>query len=606
MSLILPWLFSFFFSPATSIKLAMVFSTLFFIITFYYVARIYLPSLYSLLFSLVIITPMFDNIVSGMWYNYFSLGCGLLFWRSSWKFLITQSRHLYLLAALSLAGAFYSHPVGVILCAAIFITCLIIILCYHELNKIRLLFIYLTIPCISVLLAFPQLQTILGLDAVSTSIIKEAGIHEYPVTGLVETLRRLFFIRVWGGISPSTFNKALMGVNIFSVLLLSGFGVFALVKNKDSKKLLPITILFAITVILISRAYNYFNINSGVLHSLSNFYDRFQLLSQIYLTLLAGLGIYFLAQRSLETIKNYNFFKPLFFILIASIITIAVRTPHKIFLHQTGQFGTLESSNLVSHVHDLWNWINNNVNTQSERIYFEDTYGKFTWNSALSPESEKTHLLALTSIFTNTRQIGGWCGFSSKFASRYEQGTAFGKSAGDKDFTNDFIAERMRLLNCKYIIAYSDALVNRLTTVPFLYKKAVFGIFHVFEKADMKPAWAYNIKTGASAEMKRYSATHFEIIANGAKGDDIHISMRYHPNYIATTNQAAIPVNNQKSLINITLPRDGKQSIHFNYTFKKQIALYLLFSGILLLSVMTFFLPHFVPLPKGTMPSKGE
>jgi|GEM_PF-2073840 len=594
MSIILPWLFSFLVSAATAVKLAMLFSTLFFIIAFFHVARMYMVDILAFIVSLAILTPMFDNIVSGMWYNYFALGCGLMFWVSCSNFVRKKRTGCFMSAIVFFTLAVYSHPVGVMLCIAVFIGSLVLILASQGADKWRLFTAALFIPCISIFLSFPQLQTILGFDATSTSMIREARVYEYPVTSIVETTRRLFFVRVWGAAEPS----ALMALNILSVLVLCLFGFYSLSSKRDYEKLLPLVFLFMVTALLISRVYNYFEIDSSALQSLSVFYDRFQLLSQIFLLLFAGSGVNFLARLPAEKGKKYIFIQSLAIILLVSLIGIALRTPKKIWIDQSGQLQTLQQSTIRPHANALWKWIDANIQTEEERIYFEDTYGKFTWNDASNPESSKTHLFALTSIYTDARQIGGWCGFTTRFAQRYEQGTAFGKAVGDPGFTDAFIAETMKALNTRYIVANSNALTTRLEKVPFLEKTAVFGIFHIFENKDMQPAWAYNMDTGIPAQMTRHSATRFEIDVEGKKGDDIHVAMAYHPNYIATTGGEKIPVNNMASLINITLPTEGMQSIHFHYAFKKRMALSFVIAGLALFFVVTCTLPHFLTSTK--------
>ncbi|MDY0045647.1 MAG: hypothetical protein RBS82_13430 [Syntrophales bacterium] len=593
-SIILPWLFSFFSSPSGAVKLAMFFSTLFFITAFFHIARLYMPNLFAFIASLAVLTPMFDNIVSGMWYNYFALGCGLMFWASCNNFVREKRTRYFISAVVFFTLAAYSHPVGVMLCIAVFLAYLFFILASADPEKWKLFSIVLFIPCISMFLSFPQLQTILGIDATSTSLIREARIYEYPVTSIVETMRRLLFVRVWGAAEPS----ALMALNILSVLVLCLFGLLALSSKRDYEKLVPLITLFFVTAILISRIYNYLEINSSALRSLSVFYDRFQLLSQIFLILLAGTGMSFLVQRMEKNGKRNFFMQSLAILLLVSLIGIALRTPKKIWIDQSGQLQTLQKSIIRPHANALWKWIDANIQTEEERIYFEDTYGKFAWNDASNPESTKSHLLALTSIYTDARQIGGWCGFTTRFAQRYEQGTAFGMPVGDPAFTDAFIAGKMKMLNTRYIVANSETLTTRLQRVPFLQEVEQFGVFHIFKNRSMQPAWAYNVHTGIPAQLTRHSSTHFEIVAEGKKGQDIHVSMAYHPNYIATAGREKIPVNNQASLISVKLPADGKQAFQFHYTFKKRMALTPVVAGLIFFIIASLSLTRLFPAVK--------
>ena len=295
--LILPWLFTSFFSAATAIKLATFVSSLLFLLTFYYVAKLFVLDGYALLCTLLILTLMFDNIVSGMWYNYFALGCGLSFWLCCHHFLKDRSRTAFICGTFSFTLGFYAHPVGIVLCAAVLLAYLIVVVVSDDSRKFIIFSCFLCMFCSGILLAFPQVQAILGLDAGSYLLSSGQAIHHPPkITGVLETFRRLFFVRVWGGITESKINLLVILINIIAVWVLVFLGIYSLGVDKDHKKTIPLCCLFVITAILVSRIYNFLNIDIGVLRSLSIFYDRFQLLSQIYLVLFAGIGLQFLAR----------------------------------------------------------------------------------------------------------------------------------------------------------------------------------------------------------------------------------------------------------------------------------------------------------------------
>ena len=62
MSLILPWALSFLMPVAASIKVSMLVSALLLVIGFYFVAELYMPRGWAFLSSLVLLSPMFDNM----------------------------------------------------------------------------------------------------------------------------------------------------------------------------------------------------------------------------------------------------------------------------------------------------------------------------------------------------------------------------------------------------------------------------------------------------------------------------------------------------------------------------------------------------------------
>ena len=584
MNLILPWLFAFCFSASTAVKLSMFFSTLLFLVAFYFLARIYMPDVYAFLCSLIILTPMFDNIVSGMWYNYFALGCGLLFWMFCRNFYCNKTWQSLAGAILSFAAAVYSHPVGIVFCCAVLLSYILLVLFSQGPNNIQLLIYYILVPFIGLLLAAPQVQTILGLDATSQNIIMNSTPQNqsFIITEIAETLRRLFFVRVWGVVPLTKITSLIIILNIVSVFILFLLGIFVLLQNKVIEKILPLVCLIVINIILISRVYNYLNLDIGILRKLSNFYDRFQLISQIYLVLLSGTGLNYIYNLSKEKFSRSAFVKPIFILFCISLVFIAVRTPKKILYDHTGQLETLNTATIYPAVTELWAWLNNNVNTDKERVYFEDTYDKFKWNNASNLESKRTHVLALTSVYTKVKQIGGWCGFTTRFAKKYEQGTVFGKPINDDSFTDQFILNRMKNLNCKYIVVYSEVMTDRLRRVAFLKEVIAFDVFHVFENTEMIPAWAYNDSSGGYVRFIRHSSQHFELVADGQRGNDVNISMAYHPNYVAKQDKYKVPIYNDMSLMKIKLPTDGLQSIHFYYTFKKTEALSFIIAGVFL------------------------
>jgi len=585
--LILPWLFTFFFSAATAVKLAVFVSTLLFLLAFYYVARLFVPGCYALLCSLVILTPMFDNIVSGMWYNYFALGCGLSFWLCCHYFFNTKSLAALICGTFSFALAIYSHPVGVILCVAILLAYLIIVVVLEESHKLVLISCFLSMFCSGILLAFPQVLAVFGLD--SGPYLPSSGqtFHRpLEISGVLETFRRLFVVRLWGAVTEPQMHFFLILINMIGVWILVVLGISSLRVSKNLERIAPFFSLFIITAILISRIYNFLDFDIGVLRSLSFFYDRLQLLSQVYLILLAAMGLHFLTRY---ISKNF-FLKLIYGILVANLVCITLRTPKKIYWDHTHQLATLETSILAVDVNNLWQWLAQNIHKDDERVYFEDTYGKLHWNNSSNPEAFRTHLLALTSVNTDVRQIGGWCGFSSNFGRTYEQGTIFGKSIHAASFTDQFILSRMELLNCRYIVVYSDIVVERLRRVPSLEEKRRFGVFYIFKYHGMNPRWAYNTVTGEKAEYVRHSSSHFEVIADGKKDERVFISMAYHPNYWAEYKDRKIPIINDRLLMSIRLPVDGQQSINFYYVFRKKIAFYAIGLGLFLFALPKFLI----------------
>ena len=153
----------------------------------------------------------------------------------------------------------------------------------------------------------------------------------------------------------------------------------------------------------------------------------------------------------------------------------------------------------------------------------------------------------------------------------------------------------MITLNCRYIICYSDIVVNHLKQVSFLEEASNFGVFHVFRYSEMTPAWAYHPATGKKAEYIRHSSSHFEVITEGKKGDQVFVSMAYNPHYLATYKDHNIPIINTDLFMSIELPSDGRQSIDFHYVFRKKVALSALGLGLFLTILAGIGIYSFLP-----------
>jgi hypothetical protein len=589
MSLILPWALSFFMSIAASIKVSMLVSVLLFVIGFYFVAELYMPKGWAFLCSLVLLTPMFDNIVSGMWYNYFSLGCGFVFWRSCHAIFEKCDLRYGIVAIISLSLAIYSHQVGTFLCLLIWFSYMLLILVKHRNNRMAMMSTFIIIAILGALLSYPQIHAIL---APKLSSLQNARPFDFPVTDPLETLRRMIFIRVWGAASLTQPKIALMGIQILTVLGLFSIGLYSLIKLKDHEKIIPAVGLILIAFILISRVYNLLGMDIGLLRSLSNFYDRFQLLSQIYLVLISGVGLSYLSGYLHDDSRYGKFIRVLFIVCLISFTTVAVRTPKKIFYDRTEQLGTLGTSTINQEVHALWAWINKNVQPQKERIYIEDTYKSLKWNSSDNPESSKSHLLALTSLYTGVSQINGWCGYTHYFSREHEYGqggSLFGHDLAKADLSDEYIQEEMKLLNCRYLIVHTEAAKTRLAQVPFLRRIEKIGEFDIFEGKEFKPAWAYKYHTGEEVFLKKNTPVSYDLSVTGKLNELIQVSLANNANWKAYYKGRVIPIHDNRALLQVSLPAEGFQLIELRYYTDKKSSLIILCLGVILLAVYILF-----------------
>lgn len=582
--LILPWLLTYFFSAATAVKVSLVISTLFLLLSFYYVCKLYVPPAYALLCSLTVVTPMFKHISYGMWYNTFSIACGMFFWVSCHYYRKNRSWLPFSGGIISVAFATYSHPIGLILCGTLLVTYLILTFTDSSSRKISVAVIMSSMVLLGLMCAFPQVMATFGLD--SGPNMHSGSLPSYGVERLTTVLEKLFIFSLGGTSNLTTAPLLFYWLIKFLTVVLFFIGCFAVTQKRHRKVRIILGCIFTVTAILISRVYSVLNIDFAIFTMLAQYSNRFTLLANIYLILLSALGITYLADNA----RKNSLLNVLYVILLGNLICVILLPLYRIYIVETKQLATIESSIIAEEAFNLWDWLNNNVQKDTERIYFEDSYGRFEWNESQNLHSNRTHIFALTGIYTNIRQVGGWCGFGTVFDDVYERGAIFSKEVDDDDFNEQFILSRMKLLNCRFLVVYSKNLIAKLTHIKSLVNVATFGSFHIFENTTMQPAWAWNKVSGNHARMVRHSSSHFEIITDGHTEDEIFVSMAYYPNYIAEIDTTRLKIKNHNQLMSVRLPGEGVQSIHFKYTFRKGIALAVMGIGMCLSCLGSLFL----------------
>ena len=192
MSLILTCFLGKLFGAATAVKIAMVASALIFVLSFYFVATIYMSKNFSALSAFLILNPFLFFVVSGMWYNVLSLGLALIFWYSIDVFFRKRTSGALLVAALCFSMVILSHPVGVIVCLAIWISYAFLFLKQGDAKKTQNLLIIFLILLAGSFMAFPQVQALLGIGTVKSVGIPSTD--KFYMNDIVETLRSLFLI----------------------------------------------------------------------------------------------------------------------------------------------------------------------------------------------------------------------------------------------------------------------------------------------------------------------------------------------------------------------------------------------------------------------------
>ena len=138
-------------------------------------------------------------------------------------------------------------------------------------------------------------------------------------------------------------------------------------------------------------------------------------------------------------------------------------------------------------------------------------------------------------------------------------------------------------------MANSEKAIRRLKSVSFLKLSVNFGDFFVFENNEMMPAWAYKAKTGEKVRLTKYTSTSFKIFVDGKQSELIQMTMAYHSNWKAVYKNDRIPILKYKALMQIHLPSDGRQIIHFTYAKEKRTPLLLFIAGVVILLCVIFY-----------------
>ncbi len=579
-SIIVPSVLSSVLGPITAVKVSMVVSALLFLVAFHGVARTYIGDRYALFASVLLLSPVFDNLVSGMWYNYLALACALAFWRIGEDYILgirRQSRMVLL--PILFAGAIYCHPIGAMTYTAIWGALVVRLVIRTRRLSSDLLFL-LAAPGLGVLLAAPQcLAMVPVIYGGSPAAIQRPALH---LTSLWEFLRRLLILRVWGASNPGLLQTVVMAAQALLGLLLSGLGVLDLWR-RNRYGLVAIGALFCLNAIVLSRAFVLVSplVFAGLAETLSDFYDRLQLVTQIYMCLLAVAGIRAVAVAARGTGSRTRTFGVLSVLCLGAMAlgSLAANPLWKIQIAKTGQLDTLGVSPVRRDVLALWKWIDREVPPETTRIYFEDTYGRVHWNGSDNPEAYKTHIFALTSIYTRADQVGGWCGFTNRFARRYEVGGPLYVTNGldktglaDGTFAADVLQE-LRKLNCRYVVAVTKALKSKLSGVEGVRRIAEFGSFWVFEHTKVQPAYAYSSDGNAPVAVRRRAASSYAVEYEGKAGQRVYLSLAYHPEWVARMDGRPVPLLNSDELMSFVAPRDGHHRVLLEFERGKAEAL---------------------------------
>ena len=581
LNIILLWLLHFLFPVDLCVKIFLFLSVVVFTLAFYLVGRKFMHPFWAMLASFFILGEIFLNAVNGMWYSYLAIGLALLFWITSLRFLEQPAPKFWILSVLLLALTLYAHPMGFIAGMVIWIFLLgTILLDRGNPHRLKLTGFYFSIPWIALLLASPQVGAMLSpqFEKLGEPSFYQ-DIRNLPSLSWEAWLKKIMKIQY----SEIRHLDALLFFGLLGLLVLF---------KKEPKLKGPAYGIYCMGVFLTSEMILLLPDPPNLLLKLIHFSYRFGVYLQMILILAAGIGLDFLYEASkkmrFQTVSLEKGLKVFRFLLLLVVFGLGVVSVRSIYIHRHESLMTLETFEKKGELRSLWKWLSQNVNPRETRVYFEDTLGTYPW----AVKNNYNHPLALTSVHTGINQVGGWCGFVSDFAYRYNHGIGgdlFGKHS-PRDLTKPLVAENLKLLNCRYIIANSPKVTGFLDSISFLRRVETIGTFAIFEYSALSPAWAYKNDGQEKVDLHKISPRRYALAATGQAGEWIQISLAYNPNWQARQNDTLIPIQYHKALMQIALPKSGPQVISLEYRIEKKKPLFFAMGGIILLVMVSLLI----------------
>lgn len=499
------------------------------------------------------------HINHGMWYNSFSIGLAFLFFTALERFAAQCKARHWLAAVLLLAVILYAHPLGAVMAIAGWFGFFLLGLMPGHRPKPVILVALLGIPVLATGLAWPQVAATVVGSRVGTGI-GAAGQYN-PFTLLGTLLSR-------------------------AVLVVSLYGLGWALKQRKQTLWVILPSLFAALVLYRGWA-GMVPFDFPLKRGLAGFAYRFLLVASAMTLVLFAFGVAGL-MAALRTAS-----KPWYrtvsgmtgAVLLLVLPGIALLGLSRTFVYQPR---TLVSENsLVDHGDfvALCDWIGANIDHETERIYIEDTYGRkldfplyptnrfgrFTVKALAGRPTHLTHYLSLIALRTGCHQVNGFAVYQNPFNDRYccNGKRLFGTEL--EDLTPKIMRLRLWALNCRHIVAFSDAMRQFLASLDFLKCSCRFGRFCVFTWRDMPPhhAWFGRLEPTVISATK-VSNICYEVDLDEVPSTRIYISLHYHANWRAYIGRDCVPIEPWNGLMTVRLPPKSRGKLRLVYEVNRK------------------------------------
>ncbi len=576
LSILVPWLLGKVVGPEWALKLPIFLAYLTLGFGFYQYAAPKSSPFAAFLGAHLCVLENLWHVNHGMWYNSFSIGLAFLFFTALERFAAQGKARHWLAAVLLVALIVYAHPLGVVMAIAGWFGLFLWRLTPGYRPKPVILLTILGIPVLAMGLAWPQVAATVVGSPVGTGI-GVAGQYN-PFTLLSTSLSRM-------------------------VLVVSLYGLGWAVKHRRPALWTILPPLFAALVLYrgwVALVPFDFPIKRG----LSGFGYRFILVASAMTLVLFAFGVAsVLAALRTASKPWYRTASGLTGALLLLVLPgIALLGARQALVYQPG---TLVSESALVDYADftaLCDWIKANVDHEKERIYIEDTYGRkldfplypanrlgrLAVKTLWGRPTHMTHYLSLIALRTGCHQVNGFAVYQNPFNEHYCCNGRRLFSTELEDLTPKIMRLRLWALNCRHIVAFSDAMRQFLTSLEFLECSCGFGRFCVFTWRDMPPHYAWFGRSEPKVvPTTRVSNVRYEVDLREVPATRIYVSLHYHANWRAYVGSDPLPIEPWNGLMAVRLPPKSRRTLRLVYEVNRRQPLMAVGLGAILTLLVT-------------------
>lgn len=550
LAIIVPWMLSYVVSVTAAQKFLLLASYELVALSAYWVARmIGCPRQVAALAGLFVLLQSMDMINSGAWYDLASVGLALLFLVGLLRFLERPAVGRWIFACLMLTLAIYGHPLGAILGCA----CGSGAFAYELANRSRQgrdgrLVALLLIAAAGLLLAAPQLLS-LAEKAMAPAT------HGFAPTPRLYRPKPLDLVRLCGILfSIPTITSMWHRSRLTSYIFFAG--------------LLGVAAIYLKVPAWLPRG-------TPLRGFLIEFDFRFGKPLDILLTLLVAASAARLIESPCDRGRG-GWAAP------AGMLALGLVAPLLFLAAPKVTLGKLEYADQFK---SLCSWLSANAGSGEARVYVEDT--NVTSRPLLLDEPgtflygmmPKTHLFGLTPAMAGVQQVNGFWGSFNPLHARY----TVGMGEGFFRLPPEEFRERLRLLNCGYVVAFTEDIRARLSGLGFMEPAATFDPFQVFKVKGFVPCWAWSGDFGEPLKVVRGSSLEYQLDTAGIRDGSATVSLAYAHRWHAYAGGTRLPIEPAQGLIRIALPDPAPERVVLRYEINRRPPAMGLVAGVLCL-----------------------